>query len=159
MNYYEHKVDWTDAKVDRFWNFKSNYKPLQEEWFTQQVGDSIISFAKKYFSSKDNLEVLDYGAGKGHLTSLLLLENISVSACDFSNENIINLNSKFSSYSNFNDGILIRKFPTLFESNLFDFVFLIEAIEHLTDDYLESTIKEIMRILKPNGKIMITTPK
>ena len=119
----------------------------------------LFHLQKKYFSSKDNLEVLDYGAGKGHLTSLLLLENISVSACDFSNENIINLNSKFSSYSNFNDGILIRKFPTLFESNLFDFVFLIEAIEHLTDDYLESTIKEIMRILKPNGKIMITTPK
>jgi predicted SAM-dependent methyltransferase len=37
-------------------------------------------------------------------------------------------------------------------------VFLIETIEHLTDNYLHGTLKEIHRILKPGGTIVITTP-
>ena len=53
---------------------------------------------------------------------------------------------------------LIEKLPTNYEKDYFDLITFIETIEHLKDDMLESTLKEMKRILKPGGKIIITTP-
>ena len=33
-----------------------------------------------------------------------------------------------------------------------------EFIEHLTDEVLENTIKEIKRVIKPGGYLIVTTP-
>ena len=47
------------------------------------------------------------------------------------------------------------KFP--FKDNFFDFVILTEVLEHLPQSPLH-TLKEIYRVLSPQGKILITTP-
>jgi len=46
--------------------------------------------------------------------------------------------------------------PLNFEANTFDFAITFQVVEHIKDDH--SFIREIHRVLKPGGKLIITTP-
>lgn len=159
MEFKIHEVDWTDEKVERFWTFQNRYDAFEETWFTRQVGKGIINFFRNKTEIKGTL--LDYGTGKGHLVAHLLdLDPVTVYGFDFSPESKSNVDSKYKDRTNYKGTVLIRggaEFSS-FQSNFFDVVFLIEAIEHLTDKYLFPTFEEIHRILKPGGRIIVTTP-
>jgi SAM-dependent methyltransferase len=45
-----------------------------------------------------------------------------------------------------------------FENEYFDYVFCLETIEHLPKEGCKHLLKEIHRILKPGGKLIIATP-
>jgi len=45
-----------------------------------------------------------------------------------------------------------------FANESFDLVTSIELIEHLSSQHATQTIKEAYRVLKPNGKLIVTTP-
>lgn len=47
-------------------------------------------------------------------------------------------------------------FPWPFEENSFDFVYMNDVVEHL--DNIVGSMEEVFRILKPNGRVQITTP-
>lgn len=157
MEYKVHDVQWTDEKVKRFWDFYNNYAAFDNLWFSKAVGRGVIGFVEKFFPIRG--KVLDYGIGKGHFTSYLLEKSgLEVTACDFSGETVNNINDQFKNNSNFKGCFLVQGFPSSFADNEFDVVFLIEAIEHLTDDYLLPTIDEARRILKLGGRFVVTTP-
>lgn len=159
IEFKQHQLEWTDEKVSRFWDFQNQYEPFEEIWFTKQVGPGIINFIKGHVDLKGT--ILDYGTGKGHLVQhLLKLKGSNVYGFDFSPESISNVGKKYKSFPNYKGTQLIRTGDnfTPYDSNFFDVVFLIEAIEHLTDKYLQSTLIEIHRILKKDGVIVITTP-
>lgn len=157
MEYQVHDVKWTDEKVKRFWDFYNNYPAFEHLWFSKAVGKGIIRFVESHF--KINGDVLDYGIGKGHFAAYLLENsNIKFNACDFSAETVNNINKQFQGKENFKGCFLVQGFPSSFQDNQFDVVFLIEAIEHFTDDYLKPTIAEAYRILKPGGRLVVTTP-
>lgn len=157
MEYKVHDVQWTDEKVKRFWDFYNNYSAFDNHWFSKAVGRAIIQFVRKFVPLKG--KVLDYGIGKGHFSAYLLEnKNIELYACDFSEETVTNINAQFKDKSNFKECTLVQGFPSRYKDNEFDVVFLIEAIEHFTDDYLFPTISEVYRILKPGGKFIVTTP-
>lgn len=156
--YKPHSLDWTDEKVARFWNFRNNYKPYDDTWFTQQVGSAVLKFANKHVPLKG--KILDYGTGKGYLLQYLLDEYPSVDlyACDFTDSLAAEAAEKYKNNPAFKGAQLLTTLPSVYEENFFDVVFLIETIEHLTDNYLHATLKEIHRILKPGGSVIITTP-
>lgn len=157
MEFKEHEIEWNDQKVKRFWDFYNNYQAFEDHWFSKTFGSAIIKFAGKYISWKG--KVLDYGIGKGHLaTHILANKSIELRAVDFSSETVTNINQQFGGAGNFKGCFLVQGFPSPFADNEFDIVMLIEAIEHLTDEYLLPTLKEAFRILKPGGKLIITTP-
>jgi len=142
MDYNPHHVKWTDEKVERFWNFQVSYIPFEDSWFTKLVGSGIINFSQKYLPNFAN--ILDYGTGKGYLIrNLLDMKNCVVMGCDFSKDAIEHVNNKFKGINNYSGSILIEKLPSTFQDNFFDVVYLIEAIEHLTDNYLKGTLVEI----------------
>ena len=157
MEYKVHDIDWTDEKVKRFWDFYNNKAALEGTWFSKMVGRGIIAFVEMFFKIEG--KILDYGIGKGHFSGYLLEnERLEVAACDFSQETVNNVNAQFRDKPNFKGCFLVQGFPSTFKDGEFDTVFLIEAIEHLTDDYLLPTIAEANRILKPGGKFVVTTP-
>lgn len=157
-NYDPHRLEWTDEKVARFWNFRNNNKIFDETWFTEQVGDAVLKFVNKKTPIKG--KVLDYGTGKGFLVQHLLdrFPGIEVYACDFSDSFVVRINEKYKHTDQFKGCKQITELPSGYDDNYFDIVFLIETIEHLTDKYLQGTLQEIYSILKPGGTIVITTP-
>ena len=94
--------------------------------------------------------ILDAGAGKGILSRKLKDMGFKVYACDVDPE----------WFEAREDGIefiqadLNQKLP--YEDEYFDFVCCVETIEHLWNPW--GLIQEFYRILKPQGKLIVTTP-
>ncbi len=156
--YNPHMLEWTDEKVARFWNFRNNYKSYDDTWFTHQVGKAVLKFSNKISPIKG--KVLDYGTGKGYLVQYLLeqYQSAEIYACDFTESLVAETLLKYKNNNAFKGCEHLTQLPSVYEANTFDMVFLIETIEHLTDNYLNATLIEINRILKPGGVIVITTP-
>lgn len=151
-----HDVEWTDEKIERFWSNIIQLESKDETWFTYAAGDAVINFVNCRYPLK-NTHILDYGTGKGFLLKhLLKIKNTTVSVCDTSTESLHNIDKNYGGV--ILKQALIDKLPSSLPDNFFDFVFLLEVVEHLSDNYLEETLKEINRVLKPNGKLIITTP-
>lgn len=109
-----------------------------------------------YFASKypnRNLRILDLGAGNGGVSLALANEarNRVVAADVVFNSELASLRAKLPF-----DHVLASADALPFEDASFDAVLCLEAIEHLPDP--AGAAKEMMRILKPGGQVMITTP-
>jgi len=105
----------------------------------------------KFFTDKSEpkgLKILDVGAGEGALTQKLFDMGYQMQACDFSPETF-----KFSPLKC--DRVdITRSFP--YKDSSFDRVLAVEVTEHILDH--ENFFSEINRILKPGGKLYISTP-
>ncbi len=102
-----------------------------------------------------NKKLLNIGAGNGYLESKILLQNnyIKLYGIDISKLTIKNINKKIK--GNFKVAN-IKNIP--FSNNLFDFVLVIDILEHLTYQELSISIREINRVIKDNGKLIISVP-
>lgn len=158
MEYKPHTLEWTDEKVARFWNYYNHYAPYDGTWFTEVAGGLVLQFVSRHIPIRGR--ILDYGTGKGFLLKHLAAKypNIEFYACDFTEDVAKDTGDKFRNEPAFRGCLHITGLPSEYESGKFDMVFLIETIEHLTDDYLHATMQEIHRVLKPGGHIIITTP-
>lgn len=156
--YAPHDLQWTDEKVARFWNFHNNYKPYDGTWFTEAIGTELLRYTNSQVPVKG--KVLDYGTGKGFLLKQLMdgYPGIELYACDFTEDLAKGTGERYKDYPAFKGCTLLTGLPSAYENDFFDMVFLVETIEHLTDNYLHTTLQEIHRILKPGGHIVITTP-
>ncbi|MEX0968762.1 MAG: class I SAM-dependent methyltransferase, partial [Bacteroidia bacterium] len=94
------------------------------------------------------MKVLDMGAGHGAFTSRLYDMGYDVHACDLFPE-IFQFDKVECRKVD-----ITRKFP--YEDNSFDLVIAIEVSEHILDH--ENFFSETGRILKPDGKLYISTP-
>lgn len=92
--------------------------------------------------------VLDVGAGHGAFAKEIHELGYSVTACDFAPE--IFYYDKIKCHR----ADLTQPLP--FDDNLFDAVVAIEVMEHILDH--EVFFQEAQRVLKPNGKLFISTP-
>ena len=159
MNKYN-RIIWDDDKISSFWDFEINFKKNEDNWFTNLKGDGILNYANKYLKFK-NLNILDYGSGKGFLVDKILnkFKSSKVSTSEFSSQGVDVLEAKFNKHNQYQKTVWIQEIPCPeLKENSFDIVFLTEVIEHLSDTYYDDTFNEIYRILKPGGKIIVTTP-
>lgn len=93
-------------------------------------------------------KVLDLGCATGHYSKRLHKLGFEVTATDVTNQFLYGDTIKFVQFDS--------NKPLPFENNSFDYVILAEVIEHLKEPY--SAVKEINRILKPGGKLVLSTP-
>lgn len=117
-----------------FWEHESSYKG-------DVVSSTIILLTKRYVGSV----VLDAGAGNGALVQCLMGQrsvDIVVG---------VDLASK-------GGGVLKGDIRNLcFGDSGFDTVFCTDVLEHLNDEDLLSCIREMNRVLKPGGRLILTT--
>lgn len=146
----EHRFQWTNEAIGRFWDFESRYP---ERYFTCLFGSHVIGCAKPYLEKATN--VLDYGAGAGFVVRELLRRNrYHVCAIDHSPESVRKLAERFAGNERFRGAFLPENCP----SGDFDFIFLIETIEHLEEEDLREMFEHLRRLLKPTGHLLVTTP-
>jgi len=151
-----HEIFWTDEKSARFWNYIASNKHNYANSFSYQVGEAVIDFVESRIPLKG--EILDFGCGQGFLLEKLIKKGISCQGADFSQNSIDMVQNKLKSDPNFKGSHLIISLPSELSEGQFDIIFSIETIEHLLDTDLDRTMKELYRLLRPNGLIVLTTP-
>jgi len=94
-------------------------------------------------------KVLDLGCGDGDYAIILKKLGFEVIACDVDEQRF-----KYKTEIEFKKCDLMQRLT--FGDNSFDYVLLLEVIEHLNNPY--SFMQELKRILKDNGTLILSTP-
>lgn len=126
-----------------------NGMSIQRFWHKNKFGE-VIDRVKLTGGES----VLDLGCGPGTLLSLLPKKYGLAVGLDISERQIDYARKNF-------DGIMwmvgmIEKLP--FKTEKFDYVFVIEVLEHIPLEQVKSTLDSLHRIMKKNGRLIITTP-
>ena len=148
--------DWSIEDIERFWTWLSTTQRKEQDYFAYSVGDAIHNLLDKQTKVKGNY--LDYGCGLGHLFPHMFESNINGYGLEFSKSSVEEVNKRFKDHPKFKGVQEEKSLPSAYENDFFDVVSLIETIEHLNDHYLPITLKELYRVLKPGGKLLVTTP-
>ncbi len=107
------------------------------------------------FLGKENLKdktLLDAGCGTGLFTKRAIERNAKVTSIDIAPK-LVELTKRKNPSTNAIEASLLQ-LP--FEDDTFDYVISSDVIEHTTNPY--DATKELIRVLKPGGKICITVP-
>jgi SAM-dependent methyltransferase len=111
---------------------------------------NALKFIQNFLQENDikSKLVVDVSAGSGYVANLWHNAGAKVDAYDLYPELLQSKALKCSKID------LNEKLPI--QSNYADFVLLMETIDHIPNQYL--LLQELSRILKPNGKLIITKP-
>jgi 2-polyprenyl-3-methyl-5-hydroxy-6-metoxy-1,4-benzoquinol methylase len=117
-----------------------------------------IEHLEKNLNSVRKNNFLDLGAGCGRLTQLLISAGFkSGTAVEVQvDKKIWNQITLEHQRIRLIEGDFLKVLPTL--SKQFDFVILAEVFEHIHPSQIKQFLKEINRILTPEGSIFLTTP-
>jgi len=133
---------------EKMWDFYQT-STLADHFFPEVRQRYLISFLT------GGEKVLNIGVGSGALEKLALRKGVDIWCIDPSAgtiekvRNELNLGEKARvGYSHY--------IP--FDNEMFDVVVMAEVIEHLQEDVLSLTMKEIFRVLKAEGRLLLTTP-
>lgn len=110
----------------------------------------ILSLIKKY---KKNGKLLDVGCAYGFFASFTSKRNFDVTGCDISEHAVNKAKKCFPNLKIFKKDIQNK---TKFKNNFFDVVTAFDVLEHCKN--LTPVLREIKRILKPDGIFFISVP-
>lgn len=136
------------TEQDRIWRFYQN------------AGVHIGQFdvPRQYFMARQcrpGQSVLNIGVGTGLLEQLLHQRGVEVHSLDPDPEAVARLRSQLGLGDRARVGYA-QDIP--FESEQFDTVIMAEVIEHLEDGVLQASLKEVLRVLKRGGMLLLSTP-
>lgn len=134
---------------DYFNQIAENWDNMRTAFFSEQVREVAYSLANV---QKAKLAA-DLGAGTGFITEGLLKLGLNVLAIVQSENMLLNMKEKFKQYDSLSC-ILGDSDAIPIEDNTVDYVFANMFLHHVVDPYI--AIKEMYRILKSGGKIVIT---
>ncbi len=138
------------AAYDRYFDYaktvKNQANPLG---YLAKQGEMYYPIYK-YLEGKQNLDILEVGCGYGYTAYSVHKSGQNVTAIDISNEAIDFATKNF---GNFYTQSSIENFKT---DKKYDLIYSTEVIEHVADPV--EFINKIKNFLKPNGKILLTTP-
>ncbi len=142
-----HYVQHYQTDAEYFDYFEQRFKETQAE------ERRLYEFVFKLIPPRAKL-IVDIGCGGSPLAGKLLAYNRYLVSCDISFKNVEKSLQIFPSENHF--GVVAYGYYLPFKDNTFDCVIATEVLEHL--HYPETFIQEVYRIVKPLGKIIISTP-
>ena len=119
-----------------------------EDYITKDRIKLIASFIPNR-----NIAVLDIGVGYGFLEKRLVKSNISIYGIDISSKSI------FRAKNLYGGTFVIASAKAIpFKNNFFNIVCIPEVLEHLYDFESDIVMREITRVLKIDGKLIVSVP-
>lgn len=135
---------------------KEYFKDVASQWDTMRKGffsDDIREKACSAANVQQGKIAADIGAGTGFITEALLNHGLKVIAVDNSKEMLDQMKKKFGSNGNI-DYRLGESEKLPIENGAVDYAMANMYLHHVENPL--SAIKEMVRILKPGGKLVIT---
>jgi SAM-dependent methyltransferase len=150
------RLEWTPDHVTRFWDWYGAQSARELKYFAEEVGDEILDQAAKHVPLTGT--VVDVGAGLGHLCEKLLRRGARTIAVDTSAESVAAINERLSGVDGFGGARVSGMHELPLDSGSADVVFLVETVEHLDEATSDAILAEIHRVLRPGGRLVMTTP-
>jgi ubiquinone/menaquinone biosynthesis C-methylase UbiE len=143
--------DGLKSYVEKFFSMEKQYslflKPIMH--YTQiYLFEYMCEFIQCWFNKKENdIKIMDWGCGMGYNSYLCKQRGFDVTACDVSSS----LTSRASVIKSYGINCLPLEHPYIlsFQDNSFDVLINCGVLEHVPND--TESLKEIYRVLKPNG--------
>lgn len=145
------ELKWTRPLVAALWRHYAEHG--QETYFTHQFGDRIVAATRKYVS--EGATVCDYGCGSGHLLALLAAD-FRTAGVDFTAENVAAARARAGSSSNLMGVYQVGQDDL--PEGAFDVLYVVETVEHVLEDGLAGFFADLRRLLRPGGRVIVTTP-
>lgn len=140
-----------NPNTSKFWDkhLSSLSRIPKEDFITK---DRISNVAKLIPDKK--IKLLDVGAGYGFLEQKLSKKkNINFFCLDISYTGMKRLKSKY-----IGEFLIASSRAITFQKEIFDYVCLLEVLEHLFEEEAFLTFSEVYRVLKPGGKFILSVP-
>ncbi|MDR1690505.1 MAG: class I SAM-dependent methyltransferase [Candidatus Methanoplasma sp.] len=122
------------------------------ENFYREHGRPWRGVGKVDMDLRPSSKVLDIGCGNGKTVAALLKMGSEVTGLDFSPSAIEQCMKAFGNKAKF---VVAECDDMPFPDNSFDAVTAVHVLEHLNDDQLRGTVKEISRVLVPGGLVFV----
>lgn len=144
--------DWQPEHVQAFWNYWSDRTP-EGGYFGEGRKEALIR-ATEWLGLLTG-RVVDYGCGRGPLFGELMKRGCRVAGVDFSTESVAETNRRWADHDHW-DGAWTP--DQLQDVGAFDLAYCIEVVEHLDDLALTATWDNLRTLLRPGGRLFLTTP-
>ena len=142
FNYDEIPAAYYDDVYRRHRGIQSKWHHMKFNFFQGKIGRS--------------LKHLDLACGAGTFLAALDRSCTWQIGTDISQPQLREANSRYSDSNRLFIQSNVAKLPL--KTGYFDLVSAIELIEHLQPDVVHATFQEAFRVLKPGGKLLLTTP-
>jgi 2-polyprenyl-3-methyl-5-hydroxy-6-metoxy-1,4-benzoquinol methylase len=139
------KFNWTPERVQKFWTAVSS-SPLADIGFSRQAGRQLFELIKPYLPEKG--AIIDYGAGPGYFSRILLDAGYRVGIYEPSGSLPSDL-VEDSRVSILTSGEMNAEFDALV---------CLETIEHILDEEFDDFLDRINGFLRPGGVLILSTP-
>ncbi len=143
--------DLNTSGMDR--SFYKNYFKIEKEHWLMKIRRTIVQDSLDRYLGKapKHTKLLDFGCGSGIFVEELEKAGFDAHGVDISDEAV-----RFGALQGIKNLSTIDSHKINFPDNTFDVVLSMDVLEHLEDE--EWALKEIERILKPNGIFVVMVP-
>lgn len=140
--------------------FEENYDQRLVDLWHKDFGKTLPIYIHDIFAlgtPRRGEKVLDIATGYGHLALHSALAGAQTVAIDYSDTSLRLARQTFE--KNMVDIKLIKMDATKldFDDETFDLIYCVHLIEHISQQSVTECLAEIKRVLKPNGRLVITT--